>query len=88
MAYFEPTFLANSFSILSTYFPTLDTKVVLIQSFKYCFSLPINLGSCKGINSFVLVQKDDIPPSFSIETEPSPLILERRQLSEFLCPKI
>ena len=29
---------ANSFSKLSTYFPTLDTNVESIQSFKYFFS--------------------------------------------------
>ena len=49
-----PTVFANSFSKVSTYFPTLYTNVESIQSFKYFFSFPINLGSCNGINSCVL----------------------------------
>ena len=53
IAYFAPVYLAIFFSNLSTNLPTEDTNVVSIHWFKYFFSLPINFGSCNGMNSLV-----------------------------------
>ena len=51
IAYLVPVYLATSFSNVSTNLPIDDTNVESMHSFKYFFSLPKNLGLCRGINS-------------------------------------
>ena len=53
-AYFAPVNFLIMSSNLFTKLPAEDTKVESIHSFKYFFSLPINLGTCKGIISELL----------------------------------
>ncbi|MBA7552034.1 hypothetical protein ES705_44585 [subsurface metagenome] len=53
-AYLLAVYSAIFFSNRLTNFPTLETNVLSIHSFRYFFSLPKNLGSCKGIKPFVL----------------------------------
>jgi len=51
---FLPVNFASSSSNLSTYLPTLETNVDYIVFDTSSFSLPIKLGSWRGINAFAL----------------------------------